>query len=63
MTRAPALSALEFSSLAKIGAGPLLDTVIPPGHLLKLVGYRYIAAVEGHYEATTTGRFRIASGS
>jgi hypothetical protein len=63
MSLAPELSASEFSSLAKIGAGPLLDAVIPPAHLLKLVGYRYIEAIHGHYEATSIGRFRIASGS
>jgi hypothetical protein len=63
MSLAPELSVSEFSSLAKIGAGPLLDVVIPAAHVLKLVGYRYVEAVGDHYEATTTGRFRIASGS
>jgi hypothetical protein len=63
MSLAPELSASEFSSLAKIGAGPLLGVVVPPEHLLKLEGHRYIEVVLGRYEATSTGRFRIASGS
>ena len=36
---------------------------IPPEHLLKLVGLRYIEVVDDCYEATSTGQFRIASGS
>jgi hypothetical protein len=63
MSLAPELSQSEFSSLAKIGTGPLLDVVVPAAHAMKLIGYRYIVAMGGRYQATTTGCLRIASGS
>jgi hypothetical protein len=53
----------EFSSLVKIGNGALLEEQIPAGHVLKLSGLRYIETINGQYRATTTGLFRIASGS
>jgi hypothetical protein len=63
MSTAHILSAAEFASLEQIGAGHFLGVTIPSDHLLKLIGLRYIEAVHGHYEATTAGRFRIASGN
>jgi hypothetical protein len=56
------LSAAEFGSLLRIGAGQLRGGSIPSEHLLKLVGFRYIVAVQGNYEATPSGLFRIARG-
>jgi hypothetical protein len=61
MSVIPLLSAAEFFSLVKIGAGPLRGTKIPPEHLLKLVGLRYIGLTQGQYEPTVTGLARIAS--
>jgi hypothetical protein len=64
MSTALTLFPEELSSLIKIGNGYLLgDEPIPAGHLLKLTGLHYIEAVDGHYRATATGLFRIASGS
>jgi hypothetical protein len=59
---APTLSPEEFASLTKIGTDPLLAAPVASEHLLKLVGLRYIVAVETNYEATTAGRLRIAYG-
>ena len=63
MSHTSELSASEFLSLTQIGAGPLLGVEIPPGHVRKLAGYRYIELRQGHYEATVTGLLRIASGN
>jgi hypothetical protein len=63
MSLAPALSREEFASLKKLGSRLVLDAPIPPGHLLKLVGLRYVETIQRHYEVTSTGRFRIARGS
>jgi hypothetical protein len=63
MSTAHILSVAEFTSLEKIGTEHFLGVTIPSDHLLKLLGLQYIEAVHGHYEATTAGRFRIASGS
>ena len=63
MSLIPVLSSEEFTSLVKISFGPIQDAQIPSEHLLKLVGFRYIMSAHGQYEATSTGRFRIGSGS
>ena len=64
MSPVPALLPEEYSSLVKIGTGHRLSAApVPAAHLLKLIGLRYIEAVDGHHRATATGMFRIATGS
>ncbi len=60
---APPLSSEEFASLVTVGLGDLVKAVVPPEHLLKLVGYRYIRLAGGRYEVTATGEMRIRAGS
>ena len=57
------LSVAEFTSLERIASRRPPAKPISSEHLLKLVGLRYIEAVHGRYEATTQGRFRMASKS
>jgi hypothetical protein len=57
------LSPEEFASLALIGSRPVLGVSIPDDHLIALVRLRYIHAVHGCFEATVSGKSRLASGS
>jgi hypothetical protein len=63
MFTAHILSDAEFAALEQIASRLPPSAPIPPEQLRKLIELRYIEAVNGRYEATTAGRFRLAMGS
>jgi len=58
------LSPAEFASLSEMGAGLILGAPqVPSAQLSKLLRMKLIYPVMGGFEATPSGKLRIASGS
>jgi hypothetical protein len=61
MDAAPPLSEQEYASLVRMGDHLRKDECVPPEHLMKLVGLRYVRLMEGRYEPTVSGLIRISA--
>jgi|GEM_PF-6844039 len=58
------LSAEEFASLSEMGAALVLGAPqVPSAQLSKLLRLKFIYPVIGGFEATASGKLRIAAGS